>query len=100
MSNARHLETGIKLAAVLILTFCGLTPSATSGDEPASHQVDRQVKRPADRNAIRAVLDAQEEAWNRGDIDAFLKGYWHSPNLTFSGSNGIFRGWDAVMARY
>ena len=27
-------------------------------------------------------------------------GYWHSPNLTFSGSNGIFRGWDAVMARY
>jgi uncharacterized protein (TIGR02246 family) len=100
MSNARHLETGIKLAAVLILTFCGLTPSATSGDEPASHQADRQVKRPADRGAIRAVLDAQEEAWNRGDIDAFLKGYWHSPDLTFSGSNGIFRGWDAVMARY
>src|ERR1700719_3976798 len=100
MSNARHLETGIKLAAVLILTFCGLTPSATSGDEPASHQADRQVKRTADRSPNRAVLHAQEEAWNRGDIDAFLKGYWHSPNLTFSGSSGIFRGWDAVMARY
>jgi uncharacterized protein (TIGR02246 family) len=99
MPNARLLETGIKLAAVLILTFCGLT-SATSGDEPGSHQADRQVKRPADRSSIRTVLDAQQVAWNRGDIDAFLKGYWHSPDLTFSGSNGIFRGWDAVQARY
>ena len=51
-------------------------------------------------SALRAVLDAQETAWNRGDVDAFLVGYWHSPELTFSGSSGVSRGWDGVMARY
>jgi beta-aspartyl-peptidase (threonine type) len=100
MPNSHYLQTGTKLAALLILTFCSLTPSATSADEPASHQAHHEVKRHADRSAIRAVLDAQQEAWNRADINAFLTGYWHSPDLTFSGSNGIFRGWDAVQARY
>jgi uncharacterized protein (TIGR02246 family) len=54
----------------------------------------------ADRAAIRRVLQAQQEAWNRGDVDAFLVGYWRSPELTFSGSSGIARGWDGVLARY
>lgn len=57
-------------------------------------------ERLADRNAIQAVLSAQQTAWNRGDVDAFLVGYWHSPELTFSGSSGVARGWDGVMARY
>ena len=53
-----------------------------------------------DRAAINAVLKAQQAAWNRGDVEAFLTGYWHSPELTFSGSNGVARGWDGVVARY
>jgi uncharacterized protein (TIGR02246 family) len=57
-------------------------------------------ERAADRDAIRAVLGAQQNAWNRSDVDAFLVGYWHSPELTFSGSSGVSRGWDGVMARY
>lgn len=56
--------------------------------------------READKAAITAVLDAQQAAWNRGDVDAFLAGYWHSPELTFSGSSGVSRGWDGVLARY
>ncbi len=54
----------------------------------------------ADRTAINAVLKAQQAAWNRGDVGAFLVGYWQSPELTFSGSNGVSRGWDGVLARY
>ncbi len=54
----------------------------------------------ADKAALSAVFDAQQAAWNRGDVDAFLVGYWHSPELTFSGSSGVSRGWDGVMARY
>jgi beta-aspartyl-peptidase (threonine type) len=57
-------------------------------------------ERADDRNAINAVLNAQQAAWNRGDVDAFLLGYWHSAELTFSGSSGVSRGWDAVLARY
>ncbi|MBV9669875.1 MAG: DUF4440 domain-containing protein, partial [Acidobacteriales bacterium] len=27
---------------------------------------------------VRRVLDAQTEAWNRGDLVAFMQGYWRS----------------------
>jgi len=57
-------------------------------------------ERSPDREAIHAVLTAQQTAWNRGDVDAFLIGYWHSPDLTFSGSSGVSRGLDGVLARY
>ena len=53
-----------------------------------------------DRAAITGVLTAQQDSWNRGDVDAFLQGYWRSPELTFSGTGGIARGWDGVLARY
>jgi ketosteroid isomerase-like protein len=53
-----------------------------------------------DQGAIRKILDAQQSAWNEGNVDTFLEGYWHSPDLTFSGSGGIARGWDGVLARY
>ena len=49
---------------------------------------------------IRAVLTSQQQAWNRGDIPAFLEGYWNSPELTFAGGDGIVRGYDGLLARY
>jgi beta-aspartyl-peptidase (threonine type) len=54
----------------------------------------------SDRAAITKILDVQQNNWNQGSVDAFLEGYWHSPDLTFSGSGGIARGWDGVLARY
>lgn len=53
-----------------------------------------------DRAAIADVLTTQQDAWNRGDVEAFLQGYWRSAELTFSGAGGIARGWDRVLARY
>ena len=55
---------------------------------------------PDDPAAIRQVLETQQSAWNRGDIPTFLEGYWKSPELTFSGSSGIVRGYDGVLDRY
>ena len=49
---------------------------------------------------VRAVLDQQVEAWNRGDVDAFMQGYWRSEQTEFVGSTGILRGWQAVLERY
>lgn len=49
---------------------------------------------------IRALLDAQAAAWNRGDIQGFMEGYWKSPQTAFVGSNGVVRGWQAVLDRY
>ena len=53
-----------------------------------------------EKAAIVAVLTAQQDAWNKGNVDSFLEGYWHSDALTFSGSSGIFRGYEAVRERY
>jgi ketosteroid isomerase-like protein len=49
---------------------------------------------------IRAVVDMQSAAWNRGDIEAFMEGYWKSPEIEFVGASGITRGWQAVLDRY
>ena len=38
---------------------------------------------PGEQDAIRQVLLDQQAAWNRGDLKAFMNGYWHSPDLTF-----------------
>ena len=50
--------------------------------------------------AIRQVLDQQVRAWNRQDLDAFMQGYWHSPQLTFFSGATVYRGWDSALARY
>jgi uncharacterized protein (TIGR02246 family) len=53
---------------------------------------------PADE--IRALMAAKQDAWNRGDIEAFMSAYERSPETTFLGSGGITRGYDAVLERY
>lgn len=49
---------------------------------------------------IRAVLDAQVAAWNRGDIESFMAGYWRSEKTTFLSTSGVSRGWQALLDRY
>lgn len=46
------------------------------------------------------MLEAQAEAWNRGDVEAFMQPYWHSPDLTFTSGGEVRRGWRAVLRRY
>jgi ketosteroid isomerase-like protein len=50
--------------------------------------------------AVRAVLDAQVAAWNKGDLEQFMNGYWRSPDLSFASGAEVTRGWDATLARY
>ena len=49
---------------------------------------------------VRAVLEEQVTAWNRGDIEGFMQKYWKSETLAFVGSNGITKGWQPVLERY
>jgi ketosteroid isomerase-like protein len=55
---------------------------------------------PADRSAIEALLSSQTAAWNRGDIPAFMHGYWESDSLVFIGSSGRTYGYAATLANY
>jgi ketosteroid isomerase-like protein len=48
---------------------------------------------------IRAVMDKQAADWNRGDIPAFMEGYWKSDQLTFV-STRVTKGWQQTLDNY
>ena len=73
-------------AATIIIFFAAVSRSS--------------IASPSDESQIRAVLDMQTAAWNRGDIDAFMTSYWNSEQTEFVGASGIARGWQAVLDRY
>jgi ketosteroid isomerase-like protein len=50
--------------------------------------------------AVEHVLRTQQEAWNRHDLEGFMAGYWHSPELTFFSGAKEQDGWQATMDRY
>ena len=60
------------------------------------------TRRPAaaDPAAIRAVLDAQVAAWNRGDVPGFMDGYWRSDSLRFASGGTVQYGWQTTLDRY
>jgi len=53
-----------------------------------------------DKAAIRKVMDDQAAAWNRGDIEGFMEGYWKSDQLLFISTTGQKRGWQPTLDRY
>jgi ketosteroid isomerase-like protein len=53
-----------------------------------------------DEAAIRRVLAEQQAAWNRGDLEAFMAGYWRSDSLRFIGSRGLTYGWQQTLDNY
>lgn len=57
----------------------------------------RTAKAEAD---ILKVMDDQAAAWNRGDVDAFMRGYWNSADLVFVSGDRITRGWQQTLDNY
>ncbi len=53
-----------------------------------------------DSAEIKKVMDAQEYAWSKGDLDGFMKGYWKSDKLKFISKNGVTYGWQNTYDRY
>src|SRR3954452_7555943 len=49
---------------------------------------------------IQSVLSAQQDAWSRGDIDAFMNGYARSASTVFVSQDEVSRGWETVRDRY
>ena len=49
---------------------------------------------------IQTVIRAQQDAWNRGDLDGFMNGYWRSDETIFVSGDDVTRGWQKVLDRY
>lgn len=58
-----------------------------------------QAKNAKAEGDIRKVMQEQADAWNRGDIEGFMRGYWNSDKLVFVSSN-VTRGWQPTLERY
>src|SRR5688572_26015555 len=80
----------MKIVALLIAV---LVCASAIGAQSASQQ--SQI-----RSEILKVMNDQADAWNRGDIDTFMKGYWNSENLRFVSGDTVTRGWQPTLDRY
>jgi len=49
---------------------------------------------------VEKILMRQANDWNKGDIDAFMNGYWESDKLQFIGSKGVTYGYEQTLANY
>jgi hypothetical protein len=53
-----------------------------------------------DADAIMHVLNTQIAAWNTGNIDQFMVGYWPSDSLMFIGKSGMNQGYQTTLDNY
>lgn len=53
-----------------------------------------------DEKAIMEILDNQTKAWNSGDLDKFMVGYWENDSLMYIGKSGVTYGYKSTLASY
>jgi hypothetical protein len=66
-----------------------------------TNTIDTIKQDPFEIDAIKKILTTQQECWNNGDIDGFMKGYWNSEDLIFTSlRHQPAYGWQATLDRY
>jgi beta-aspartyl-peptidase (threonine type) len=74
-------------------------PQGASQANPQSNEAEQQA-RDEDEEGIKHLLVSQIDAWNNGNLQAFMAGYWHSPDLTFFSGTTVTKGWEPTLQRY
>lgn len=62
--------------------------------------ISAAVGQSKDEVAIKNILQQQAIAWNGGDLENFMKPYWHNDSLMFIGKSGITYGWQNTLKNY
>jgi len=81
------------LGVVLIVAATAITSPLVAAQSKSNYDIKAA-------DAIKAVLEAQAAAWNRGDLEGYMDGYDRSNNTEFVGGDTITRGWQTVLDRY
>lgn len=81
---------------VSTLTLSLVMAACAPQSEPGSESVETAAL----HAAIDSLLAASAEAWNDGDLDAFLYWYRRSPETTYIGAGGLVHGWEGIRDRY
>ncbi len=74
-----------KIIVYLLLSLCFYTKATAQSEE---------------QKAVVAVLESQRLAWNKGNIEEYMQGYWKSDSLVFVGKNGPQYGWNKTLQNY
>lgn len=86
-------------------TLAAIDDDAQSADDrlappaPASSDGDSASGRPP-LDAVVATVQAQAAAWNDGDLDGFMNGFWNDPEFTFITGTTVTKGWKETFKRY
>jgi uncharacterized protein (TIGR02246 family) len=86
--RSQRLLTAIALIAVTTFGI-GISNSAAAMSQDTKLQA-----------AIRAVIDAQRDAWNRGNIEGYMDGYARSADTVFVSGDNVTHGWQTVLDHY
>ena len=87
-----HRQTFLLFAlAACVTVWCALPLVGRARAKSAQAAAPREV---------RTLLDAQQAAWNRGDLDGFMAYYWRSDDLRFYSGGTVTVGWQATLDRY
>ena len=79
----------------------GATSVASAQEaEATTAATERMVDPDRVRAEVHALLDAQVEAWNRGDVEGYMAGYWESAELRFASGGEVTHGWQETLERY
>src|SRR6267378_2343637 len=81
------------LAALLLVAIAPLCVQAKTSEKPNKREARMLA-------AIRAVLEAQRDAWNRGDIEGYMDGYARSADTVFVSGDNVTHGWQTVLDHY
>lgn len=110
MPRPRRAAPAVLALALALLSLRGAAAGTAPGDSllrslvspvPA-HFAPTVCVVPEDQDpaAVRRLLDEQVAAWNRGDLEGFMKGYWKSDSLTFYSGGNVSHGWQVTLDRY
>ena len=91
-------RTFLFLAAIAFGMLLNLSAANAQQESAGANKLSKQEMKTV--VAIRAVLDAQVAAWNRGDIEGFMDGYARSPDIVFISGDSLTHGWAIVLDRY
>ena len=83
-----------RIAALLSLLLVVLLAPACVSSPDSTREHEQIVQ------SVRAVIDAQAAAWNRGDITGYMDGYERAETTTFVSGDTITHGWQTVLEHY
>jgi ketosteroid isomerase-like protein len=62
--------------------------------------IQQALAQDKDDQTIRKILSDQTIAWNKGNVEEFMKGYWNNDSLMFIGKSGVTYGYQNTLMNY